>query len=152
MANAGAEKTMDFRHNSNQKSEPEINLVPLIDVMLVIIIFLMLTTTFSKTAGLAIALPTADASGAATVSEEIIVAVTSSGDILVNSRPVPDKTVDAIASALADARPAKGAEPVVLINADAQAAHQNVINVMQAAQHAGLSHVTFATTQRESRR
>jgi biopolymer transport protein ExbD len=142
---------MDFRHTSGQKSEPEINLVPLIDVMLVIIIFLMLTTTFNKTAGLAIALPTADASGAATISEEIIVAVTSSGDILVNGRSVSDKSVDAIASALANARPAKGAEPVVVINADAQAAHQNVINVMQAAQHAGLSHVTFAT-QRESRR
>ncbi|MDR1064000.1 MAG: biopolymer transporter ExbD [Azoarcus sp.] len=143
---------MDFRHTSGQKDEPEINLVPLIDVMLVIIIFLMLTTTFNKTAGLAIALPTADASGAAAaVSEEIIVAVTASGDILVNGRSVPDKSVDAIASALASARPAKGAEPVVVINADAQAAHQNVINVMQAAQHAGLSHVTFAT-QQEPRR
>ncbi|MDR1229562.1 MAG: biopolymer transporter ExbD [Azoarcus sp.] len=143
---------MDFRHTSGQKDEPEINLVPLIDVMLVIIIFLMLTTTFNKTAGLAIALPTADASGAAaTASEEIVVAVTASGDILVNGRSASDKSVDAIASALAGARPAKGAEPVVVINADAQAAHQNVINVMQAAQHAGLSHVTFAT-QQEPRR
>ena len=142
---------MDFRHRSGQKSEPEINLVPLIDVMLVIIIFLMLTTTFDKTAGLAIALPTADAGGSPTVSEEIVVAVTSAGEVIVNSRAVSDKSVDAIASALARARPAKGPEPVVVINADAQAAHQNVINVMQAAQHAGLSHVTFATRQ-ESRR
>ncbi|MDR1462556.1 MAG: biopolymer transporter ExbD [Azoarcus sp.] len=142
---------MDFRHSSAQKDEPEINLVPLIDVMLVIIIFLMMTMTFNKTAGLEIALPTADAGSTAAVSEEITVAVTSSGDILVNGRSVSDKSIDAIASALASARPAKGAEPVVVINADAQAAHQNVINVMQAAQHAGLSHVTFAT-QRESRR
>ena len=142
---------MDFRHRSGQKSEPEINLVPLIDVMLVIIIFLMLTTTFDKTAGLEIALPTADASGSPAVSEEIIVAVTSAGEVIVNSRAVSDKSVDAIASALARARPTKGPEPVVVINADAQAAHQNVINVMQAAQHAWLSHVTFATRQ-ESRR
>jgi len=143
---------MNFRHDSAQKSEPEINLVPLIDVMLVIIIFLMLTTTFNKTAGLEISLPTADAnSGKTPVSEEIVVAVTASGDVIVNGRAVPGKSVENIASALAAARPAKGPEPVVLINADAQAAHQNVINVMQATQHAGLARVTFATRQERAR-
>ncbi|MDR2260820.1 MAG: biopolymer transporter ExbD [Azoarcus sp.] len=141
---------MNFRRGGSQ-NEPEINLVPLIDVMLVIIIFLMLTTTFNKTAGLEIALPTATASGAPTVSEEIVVAVTAAGDIFVNRRPVGDKSVDAIVSSLTSARPASGPEPVVIINADAQAAHQNVVNVMQAAQQAGLARITFAT-QRESRR
>ncbi|MDR2015816.1 MAG: biopolymer transporter ExbD [Azoarcus sp.] len=142
---------MNFRHASNQKSEPEINLVPLIDVMLVIIIFLMLTTTFNKTAGLEISLPTSDASGKQTISEEIIVAVTASGDVIVNGRSVPGKNVENIASALASARPAKGPEPVVVINADAQASHQNVINVMQASQYAGLARVTFATRQERKR-
>jgi len=143
---------MNFRHSSGQKSEPEMNLVPLIDVMLVIIIFLMLTTTFNKTAGLEISLPTADASGKQVpVVEEIIVAVTSSGDVIVNGRTVPGKTVENIASVLASARPAKGSDPVVIINADAQASHQNVINVMQASQNAGLSRVTFATRQERGR-
>jgi biopolymer transport protein ExbD len=142
---------MNFRHTSGQKSEPEINLVPLIDVMLVIIIFLMMTTTFNKTAGLEIALPTADAQSGQAISEEIVVAVTSSGDVIVNGRTVQGKNVENIASALADARPAKGPEPVVLINADAQAAHQSVINVMQASQHAGLVRVTFATRQERKR-
>jgi len=142
---------MNFRHSSTQKSEPEINLVPLIDVMLVIIIFLMLTTTFNKTAGLEISLPTADASAGKTTSEEIVVAVTSSGDVIINGRAVPGKTVENIASVLAAVRPAKGPEPVVLINADAQATHQNVINVMQATQHAGLARVTFATRQERKR-
>lgn len=127
------------------------NLVPLIDVMLVIIIFLMLTTTFNKTAGLEIALPTAEASGKQTFSEEIVVAVTATGDVVINGRSVPGKSIEDIASALGSARPAKGAEPVVIINADAQAAHQNVINVMQASQHAGLTRVTFATRQERSR-
>ncbi|MDR2207803.1 MAG: biopolymer transporter ExbD [Azoarcus sp.] len=142
---------MNFRHQSGQKSEPEMNLVPLIDVMLVIIIFLMLTTTFNKTAGLEIALPTAEASGKQTFSEEIVVAVTATGDVVINGRSVPGKSIEDIASALGSARPAKGAEPVVIINADAQAAHQNVINVMQASQHAGLTRVTFATRQERSR-
>jgi biopolymer transport protein ExbD len=143
---------MNFRHTSGQKSEPEMNLVPLIDVMLVIIIFLMMTMTFNKTAGLEIALPTAEASGNQTVSNEIIVAVTASGDVIVNGMPVSGKNVESIASALAGVRPTKGsAEPVVVINADAQASHQNVINVMQASQHAGLSRVTFATRQERGR-
>jgi len=142
---------MNFRHGSGQRNEPEINLVPLIDVMLVIIIFLMMTTTFSKTAGLEISLPTADASPGQAISSEIIVAVTASGDVVINGRPVPNKSVEGIASALAAVRPAKGPEPVVLINADAQAAHQNVINVMQATQHAGLARVTFATRQERKR-
>jgi len=143
---------MNFRHRSGQKSEPEINLVPLIDVMLVIIIFLMLTTTFNKTAGLEISLPTADAGGKQVpVVEEIIVAVTSSGDVIVNGRTVSGKSVESIASVLASARPAKGSDPVVIINADAQASHQNVINVMQASQNAGLTRVTFATRQERNR-
>jgi biopolymer transport protein ExbD len=136
---------MNFRRGS-ERNEPEINLVPLIDVMLVIIIFLMLTTTFNKTSGLEIALPTADAKGGVVVSEEIVVAVTAAGEVLVNGRQ-SGKSVDNIASALAYARPAKGPEPVVVVNADAQAAHQNVINVMQAAQQAGLARVSFATQQ-----
>jgi biopolymer transport protein ExbD len=142
---------MNFRHTSGQKSEPEMNLVPLIDVMLVIIIFLMMTMTFNKTAGLEIALPTAEASGKQTVSEEIIVAVTASGDVIVNGRSVSGTNVETIASALSGMRPAQGREPVVVINADAQATHQNVINVMQASQHAGLTRVTFATRQERGR-
>ncbi|MDR1853759.1 MAG: biopolymer transporter ExbD [Azoarcus sp.] len=143
---------MNFRHRSGEKSEPEINLVPLIDVMLVIIIFLMLTTTFDKIAGMEVALPTADASSAsAPVSEEIVVGVAATGDVQINGRRVNGGDVGAIGSVLVSARPAKGREPVVVINADAQAAHQTVINVMQAAQNAGLTHVTFATRQ-ESRR
>jgi len=143
---------MNFRHKSGQRSEPEINLVPLIDVMLVIIIFLMMTMTFSKTAGLEISLPTVDTGGKQTaVSKEIKVAVTASGEVIVNGRAVGGKSVEDIASALAAARPAQGPEPVVNINADAQAAHQNVINVMQASQHAGYTHVTFEVEQERKR-
>ncbi|MCL2589368.1 MAG: biopolymer transporter ExbD [Betaproteobacteria bacterium] len=142
---------MNFRHRSGQKSEPEINLVPLIDVMLVIIIFLMLTTTFSKTAGLEISLPTVDASGKQSISREIKVAVTASGDVIIGGMPVSNKSIQSIASALAGARPAQGPEPVININADAQASHQSVINVMQASQHAGFTHVTFEVQQGQNR-
>lgn len=126
--------------------EPEINLIPLIDVLLVIIIFLMLTTTFSKVSGLEVNLPTAESEGVESVTEEIVVAVTAAGEVLVNSQPVGERSIDAIAAALGKAVAGDSAEaPVIVINADAKAAHQSVVDVMQAAQRAGLAHITFAT-------
>ena len=134
---------MNFRRGARNE-EPENNLIPLIDVVLVIIIFLMLTTTFSKVSGLSINLPSAAADGEPAASE-IVVAVTAAGDVLVNSQPVGGRAVDAIAAALAKAVPAGAKEPVVVVNADAKATHQSVIDVMHAAQRAGLPHITFAT-------
>ena len=136
---------MNFRRGS-RSAEPEINLIPLIDVVLVIIIFLMLTTTFSKVSGLEINLPTAESEGAESVAEEIVVAVTAAGEVLVNRQPVGERSIDAIAAALGKAVPGQSAEPpVIVINADAKATHQSVVDVMQAAQRAGLPHITFAT-------
>jgi biopolymer transport protein ExbD len=128
------------------REEPEINLIPMIDVLLVILIFLMVTTTYSKFSGLEINLPTADAQQPQDKPNEIDVAVTATGSVLVNKTPVAG-AVEAIGIALRQA--AQGAnEPVVIINADAKAAHQNVIDVMQAARNAGLSHISFATQQK----
>ncbi|MDI3514656.1 MAG: ExbD/TolR family protein [Gammaproteobacteria bacterium] len=136
---------MNFRRGSRNE-EPEINLIPLIDVVLVIIIFLMLTTTFSKVSGLEIQLPTAESEGSESVAQEIDVAVTAAGEVLVNRQPVGERSIDAIAVALGKAAPGQSSEqPVVVINADAKAAHQSVVDVMQAAQRAGLPHITFAT-------
>ena len=136
---------MNFRRGS-RNGEPEINLIPLIDVVLVIIIFLMLTTTFSKVSGLEINLPTAEAEGSEAETREIVVAVTAAGEVLVNRQAVGERSIDAIAAALGKAVPAQGGEPpVIVINADARAAHQSVVDVMQAAQRAGLPHITFAT-------
>lgn len=134
---------MNFQRGRRQE-EPEINLIPLIDIMLVLIIFLVLTTTFSKVSGLEINLPTGEAQPAETMPDQIDLAVSATGDILVNRQPVGGKDIETIAAALGRAVPAGKDEPVVVINADAKAAHQNVINAMQAAQRVGLSHITFA--------
>jgi biopolymer transport protein ExbD len=128
------------------REEPEINLIAMIDVLLVILIFLMITTTYSKFSGLEINLPTADAAQSKEQPNEINVAVTAIGEVLVNKVPVPGREVEAISTVLKNL--AAGAkDPVVIINADAKATHQSVIDVMQAAQQAGLSHISFATQQ-----
>ncbi len=137
---------MNFQRG-RYREEPEINLIPMIDVLLVILIFLMVTTTYSKFAGLEINLPTAEAQAQQDKPNEIDVVVTASGSVLVNKTPVTGG-VEAINIALR--RAAEGTqEPVVIINADAKAAHQNVIDVMQAARNAGLSHISFATQQKQ---
>ncbi|MCL2636127.1 MAG: biopolymer transporter ExbD [Betaproteobacteria bacterium] len=130
----------------HSREEPEINLVPMIDVLLVIIIFLMLTTTYSKFSGLEINLPTAEASKQNEQPNEIDVAVTASGQVLIDKSPLAATDVGTIAEAL---RRAAGdrQDPLIVINADAKATHQSVIDVMQAAQSAGFPHISFATQQ-----
>ncbi|MFO1211088.1 MAG: biopolymer transporter ExbD [Paenacidovorax caeni] len=133
---------MNFRPRS--KDEPEINLIPFIDVLLVILIFLMLTTTYSKFTELQLTLPVADAEQQRDYPKEIVVAVAADGRYAVNKAAVEGGGVESMARALGDAAKA-GADSVVIISADAQAPHQAVITVMEAARRAGLSHITFAT-------
>ena len=135
---------MRFQTNRRQE-EPEINLIPLIDVLLVIIIFLMLTTTYSKYSGLELKLPTASAELVETQPNEINIAITAEGDVMINREPVVGNDADAIASVLGKLAPANAEMPLVVINADAKAQHQRVIDVMQAAQRVGLAQITFAT-------
>ena len=134
---------MNFQRGRSSE-EPEINLIPMIDVLLVIIIFLMLTTTYAKFSGLEINLPTADASKQNEQPNEIDVSVTAGGQVLVNKSPLAVADVASISEAL---RRAAGAqkEPVIVINADAKATHQSVVDIMQAAQSAGYPHISFAT-------
>jgi biopolymer transport protein ExbD len=134
---------MNFRRGRSS-DVPEINLIPLIDVLLVIIIFLMLTTTYSKFSGLEINLPTADASKQTEAPNEINVALTAAGQVLVNKVPLATVTVQAISEALRRAA-GDAKEPVIVINADAKANYQSVVDIMQAAQTAGYPRISFAT-------
>lgn len=136
---------MNFQRDRREDA-PEINLIPMIDVLLVILIFLMVTTTYSKFSGLDINLPTADAQQDKQQLGEINVVVTAAGDVMVDKKPVIGRGNDSIQQALKQAV-APGKESVVIINADAKATHQSVIDVMQAAQAAGLTHISFATQQ-----
>ena len=134
---------MNFQRG-RASDEPEINLIPLIDVLLVIIIFLMLTTTYAKFSGLEINLPTADASKQAEQPNEVSVAVTATGQVLINKAPLAATDVASISEALRRAA-GDAKDPVIVINADAKATHQSVVDIMQAAQSAGYPHISFAT-------
>jgi biopolymer transport protein ExbD len=127
-----------------EKEPLEINLVPMIDVMLVILIFLMISTTYSKYTELQINLPSAQAERQLERPNEITVLVNAQGQYVVNRTPVPFRTVEQLAEELRRAgAPLK--EPIVVISADAAATHQSVIRVMEASRLAGLSQITFTT-------
>lgn len=133
---------MNFRPHSRE--EPEINLIPFIDVLLVILIFLMLSTTYSKFTELQLRLPVADADAQRDYPKEVLVSVNSEGEYSVNKRVVPGRSVADLTLAMQDAAKA-GKESVIVIHADATTRHQAVITVMEAARRAGLAQITFAT-------
>ncbi|MBC7755147.1 MAG: biopolymer transporter ExbD [Bdellovibrio sp.] len=134
---------MNFQRGRRHE-ELEMNLVPLIDVLLVIIIFLVVSATFSRTSELQINLPTAEANSPQDKPLVITVEVDATGRYMVNSKALDSADVASIASALTKAA-GDGKEPTIVINADAKTTHQSVINVMEAARQANYTHITFAT-------
>lgn len=133
---------MNFKRGYHREA-PEINLIPLIDVLLVILIFLMVTTTYARYSELKINLPTAAGEKSPQKPQTIQVAVDALGHYQINEKNVAS-SIEALSSAMAGI--AKGnAELVVVINADSKASHQSVINIMEAARRSGLARITFAT-------
>lgn len=133
---------MNFRTGAQE--EPEINLIPFIDVLLVVLIFLMLSTTYSKFTQMQLRLPVADTEAQRDYPKEIVVAVGSDGAYTVNKVPLTGRSLEALIAALVQDAKANR-ESVLIISADASAKHQSVITVMEAARRAGLTQVTFAT-------
>ncbi|TDM06465.1 MAG: biopolymer transporter ExbD [Ideonella sp. MAG2] len=132
---------MKFRQSTEE--EAEINLIPFIDVLLVILIFLMLSTTYSRFTELQVSLPVANAEATRERPAEIIVSVTADGRAAVDKQLVEGRSVEILALALRQAA-SERKDPVIVISADANAAHQSVINVLDAARRVGLGRITFA--------
>lgn len=132
-----------MKFHRSTSPEPEINLIPFIDVLLVVLIFLMLSTTYSKFTEMQLNLPVADAAPQKDRPSELIVAVSSDGRYSVNRNTISARDVQSLSQALSQA--AQGLDnPMVVISADAQASHQSVMLVMEAARRNGLTQLTFA--------
>ena len=135
---------MNFR--GSHKDDPEINLIPMIDVLLVIIIFLMLTTTYSKFAELQINLPSAEAEKQPERTNEIDIVMATTGQYLVNRRAVAFRDVASFRDELRrEGQNMKN--PVIVINADSHVTYQSVVKVMDAARQAGYGQIAFAVEQ-----
>jgi biopolymer transport protein ExbD len=134
---------MALKFRKHHPEEPEINLIPFIDVLLVVLIFLMLSTTYSKFTELQVNLPVANADKPRENPKEIIISVANDGRYAINRKAVDGRNVEALASEITTAT--EGAkDTIIIISADAMAAHQSVIVVMDAARRAGMTRLTFA--------
>ena len=131
---------MKFRRHITP--EPEINLIPFIDVLLVVVIFLMLTTSWSRLTEINLTLPAADAQKLTERPKQIVLSVTAQGQYAINKSPVGGSSVAALTALLT---PMAAKDITLVISADAMASHQSVVNAMEAARRSGLSQITFAT-------
>jgi biopolymer transport protein ExbD len=134
---------MAMKFHREKSAEPEINLIPFIDILLVVVIFLMLSTTYSKFTEMQLNLPVADATAQQERNQEVIVAISSDGRFTVNKTPINSRDVQGLSQALAQSTQTME-NPMVIISADAQASHQSVMMVMEAARRNGLNQLTFA--------
>ncbi len=133
-----------MKFQSVARDEPEINLIPFIDVLLVVLIFLMMSTSYSKFTEIQLKLPVADSDAQRDYPKELLISVSADGAYSINRSPVLGRSLEAISLAL-NQGPKFHADSKVIIQADANAKHQAVIHVMQAARNAGLSQIIFST-------
>ncbi|HCU88310.1 MAG TPA: biopolymer transporter ExbD [Gammaproteobacteria bacterium] len=133
---------MNFRPHPEE--EIDVNLTPLIDVVFLLLIFFMVSTTFIRESEIEISLPEASTEVRRDPPNSIEIAIDARGRYFINSEVLSDTRVATIRQALYDARPLDS-EPVVIINADARATHQAVIAVMDAARQVGMTQITFPT-------
>ncbi len=134
---------MALKFRKHRPEEPEINLIPFIDVLLVVLIFLMLSTTYSKFTELQVNLPVANADKPRENPQEIIISIANDGRYAINRKAVDGRNVETLASEITAAT-AGSKDTIIIISADAMATHQAVIVVMDAARRAGMPRLTFA--------
>lgn len=143
---------INLRRPRHTGDEPEINLIAFIDVLLVILIFLMLSTTYNKFTEMNLRLPTADAETPRDRPREILITIQSDGGYSLNRTALPGRNVQDLIAALRQTlgNAGNGKDAVLIISADANARHQSVVSAMEAARYVGLSQITFAAQSPQS--
>ena len=137
---------MNFRHRKVE--ELDVNVTPLIDVVFLLLIFFMVSTTFDRQSELNIELP--EASGEISESEkvEIEIFIGSTGKFTINDKDIINTQIDTLLRALREAA-GDDNEPRVIITADKNATHQSVMTAMDAARQMGFIHITFSAIKPE---
>jgi biopolymer transport protein ExbD len=137
---------MQFRHvRATEDDDPDLNLIPLIDVLLMTLIFLIVTTSFAREARLSVRLPEASA---ATKDDRpsLRVSVDAKGQYFINDQQLLNTSPDTLRSAMSRAA-VRMKDPLIVIHADGKAPHESVVRVMDSARRLGLTNLTFATQQ-----
>ncbi|MEX0951851.1 MAG: biopolymer transporter ExbD [Gammaproteobacteria bacterium] len=137
---------MHFRNKPRE--DLDLNITPLIDVVFLLLIFFMVTTTFDRESEISITLPEASQEVVQTDIETIEISIDQNGRVFINDKSLLNTQMETIREGLNDALLAAGnidEQPSIIINADAEASHQSVIRIMDVARQLGLRRITFAT-------
>jgi len=131
---------------ARNREEPEINLTSLIDVVLLLLVFFMITTSFVRESKIGIRLPEASSTSMTEISAEpLVIAVTAQGSYLVNGRALLDNRPDTLSSALREIAAEQNTDGRITVTADAEASHQAVITAMDVAGRLGFTEINIAT-------
>ena len=134
-----------MRLNLRPRTQPEVNLTSLIDVVLLLLIFFMVSTSFVKQSQISISLPEADSTAIVEeVPEQIDIMITETGEFLVNGRELINTRVETIRNALQKVSGGDNTLPLT-ISADANARHQDVVTAMDVAGRLGFTQISIAT-------
>lgn len=128
-----------------EPEEPDVNLTSLIDVVLLLLVFFMVTTSFVRESQIAIRLPEADSSVAAAPAPPVEISISAGGDYRVNGRALVDNRPATLAAAIRQLSDELDASASVTISADAEASHQSVVTAMDIAGRLGFSEISIAT-------
>ncbi len=135
-----------MKFQRQRKEEVSLNLTPLIDVVFLLLIFFMVTTTFTKESHITIELPVANGEQTPPPADELEVLISQQGDYFLNGQPLLDNSQKTLSQALRQQAQNQSDTPLV-IAADARTPHQAVITAMQAAGDAGLVNFSITTQQ-----
>ena len=133
---------MNFR--PHDRDEPELNLIPLIDVLIILLIFLVMTTTFAQQKGIEIRLPEAGQTAPLTPEKPLSITIDPEGHHLIAGRPVPEATMESLKGAI-KAAAGDQKDPLILIEADRNSRHQALVTALEALQQLGFQRISFAT-------
>ena len=131
------------------REEPDVNLTPLIDVVFLLLIFFMVSTTFTRESKISIDLPESSAKPVESDETSIEVSIDNQGRYYVNQQLVVNKKIETLKQALRLAIGEKE-NPALIINADASSTHQSVVTAMDAARQLGIVHLSLATKHSDS--
>jgi biopolymer transport protein ExbD len=138
-----------MRLQPRRPEDPELNLTSLIDVVLLLVIFFMVSTTFVQDAQLRIELPQAGTATATRTADPVIITVTAQGSYRVNEHALVNNLRETLATALRRAASGAASQPVT-IRADARATHQSVVTAMDVAARLGFTQVNIATVNEQA--
>lgn len=139
----------DVNLSPQRSEEPDVNLTPMIDVVFLLLLFFMVSTSFIHESSLKVNLPEATGEAMQEQQEPIDIVIQADGQFVVNGETLPVVSRDILSQVLKNVAAGRD-DPQIIISADANAEYQNIVTAMDTAQQLGFTRLTLATRQKQA--